>query len=104
MTAPRCPVTADVEWLQQDFLVDPYPTFAELRETAPVFYDETLGYHVVTRYDDIERCLIDRTTFLAQGASSPVWPPVEEAQRILTEQGYKRVPTLNHADPPRHGP
>jgi cytochrome P450 len=97
-------VTTDVEWLEQDFLVDPYPAFAALRETAPVFFDESLGYYVVTRYDDIERCLVDRTTFLAQGASSPVWPPVAEAQRILTEQGYKRVPTLNNADPPRHGP
>jgi cytochrome P450 len=33
-----------------------------------------------------------------------VWPPVEAAQQILTEQGYKRVPTLNNSDPPRHGP
>lgn len=97
-------MTSDVGWLQQDFLVDPYPRLAELREQTPVFFDEELGYYVVTRYDDIERCLVDRTTFLAQGASSPVWPPVEEAQRILTEQGYKRVPTLNNADPPRHGP
>jgi len=97
-------VTSDVGWLQQDFLVDPYPLLADLREQSPVFFDEELGYYVVTRYDDIERCLVDRTTFLAQGASSPVWPPIEAAQRILTEQGYKRVPTLNNADPPRHGP
>ena len=104
MTAPGCPVTSDVDWLGQKFLVDPYPTLATLREESPVFFDEELGYYIVTRYEDIERCLIDRTTFLAQGASSPVWPPVEEAQRILTEQGYKRVPTLNNSDPPRHGP
>ena len=97
-------MTSDVGWLQQDFLVDPYPLLADLREQSPVFFDEELGYYVVTRYDDIERCLVDRTTFLAQGASSPVWPPIEAAQRILTEQGYKRVPTLNNADPPRHGP
>jgi cytochrome P450 len=99
-----CPVTNDVDWLQQDFLVDPYPRFAQLRAETPVFFDEELGYYVVTRYDDIERCLTDRTTVLAAGASSPVWPPIDDAQRILTEQGYKRVPTLNNADPPRHGP
>lgn len=104
MTAPGCPVTSDIDWLQQDFLVDPYPTFADLREQSPVFFDEEIGYYVVTRYEDVERCLVDRTTFLAQGASSPVWPPDETAQQILTEQGYKRVPTLNNADPPRHGP
>ena len=104
MTAPGCPVTGDVDWLGQEFLVDPYPTLASLREESPVFFDEELGYYVVTRYADIERCLIDRSTFLAQGASSPVWPPIDEAQRILAEQGYKRVPTLNNSDPPRHGP
>ena len=94
MTAPGCPVTGDVDWLGQEFLVDPYPELADLREQSPVFFDEELGYYLVTRYEDIERCLTDRTTFLAQGASSPVWPPVEAAQQILTEQGYKRVPTL----------
>lgn len=94
----------DVDWLQQDFLVDPYPKLAELREESPVFFDEELGYYIVTRYADIEQCLIDRTTFLAQGASSPVWPPIAEAQQVLTEHGSKRVPTLNNADPPRHGP
>jgi cytochrome P450 len=104
VTAPRCPVTGDVDWLGQEFLVDPYPQLADLREQSPVFFDEDLGYYLVTRYEDIERCLTDRSTFLAQGASSPVWPPVEAAQQILTEQGYKRVPTLNNSDPPRHGP
>ncbi len=104
VTAPGCPVTEGVDWLAQDFLVDPYPTLAELREESPVFFDETLGYYIVTRYADVERCLTDRTTFLAAGASSPVWPPIEEARQILAAQGYKRVPTLNNADPPRHGP
>jgi cytochrome P450 len=104
MNTPGCPVTNDVDWLQQDFLVDPYPKLAQLRAASPVFFDEELGYYIVTRYADIEQCLIDRTTFLAQGASSPVWPPIAEAQQVLTEHGSKRVPTLNNADPPRHGP
>lgn len=97
-------MTNDVDWLHQDFLVNPYPRLAELREESPVFFDEDLGYYIITRYADIEQCLIDRTTFLAQGASSPVWPPIAEAQQVLTEHGAKRVPTLNNADPPRHGP
>jgi cytochrome P450 len=104
MTTRTCPVSHDVGWLEQPFLVDPYPRLAELRAEAPVFFDEELDHYVVTRYADVEACLLDRGTFLAKNASSPIWPPVEEAQRILTEQGYKRVPTLNNADPPRHGP
>jgi cytochrome P450 len=104
MTPQPCPVAHGIGWLDQGFLVDPYPTLARLREESPVFFDEELDHYIVTRYADVERCLLDRKTFVAKNASSPVWPPAEEAQRVLSEQGYKRVPTLNNADPPRHAP
>ncbi|HMG42897.1 MAG TPA: cytochrome P450 [Acidimicrobiales bacterium] len=99
-----CPVSEGVGWLEQGFLVDPYPQLSALRDEAPVFYDRDLDHWIVTRYADVEACLLDRTTFLAENASSPIWPPVDEAQRVLREHGYKRVPTLNNADPPRHAP
>lgn len=98
-----CPIS-ELDWLQQDFLVDPYPRLAALRREAPVFFDRELDHYIVTRYADVEACLLDRATFVAENASSPVWPPAPEAQRILADSGYRRVPTLNNADPPRHGP
>jgi len=104
MTAPTCPVSHDIGWLEQSFLVDPYPSLARLREESPVFFDDELDHYIVTRYAEVEACLLDRTTFLAKNASAPVWAIAEEAQRILADQGYKRVPTLNNADPPRHAP
>jgi cytochrome P450 len=104
MVEPTCPVSHGVGWLEQGFLVDPYPRLADLRAESPVFFDEELDHYVVTRYADVEACLLDRDTFVAKNASSPIWPPAEEAQRILAEGGFKRVPTLNNADPPRHGP
>src|SRR5439155_7365815 len=39
----------------------------------------------------------------AANASSPLMPVCAAAQEVLAE-GFKRVPTLNNADPPRHGP
>jgi cytochrome P450 len=104
MVASTCPVSHGVGWLEQGFLVDPYPRLATLRAESPVFYDDELEHFIVTRYADVEACLLDRETFLAKNASSPIWPPTEEAQRILAEGGFKRVPTLNNADPPRHAP
>jgi cytochrome P450 len=104
MVASTCPVSHAVGWLEQEFLVDPYPRLASLRAESPVFYDEELEHFIVTRYADIEACLLDRDTFVAKNASSPIWPPDSEAQKILAEGGFKRVPTLNNADPPRHGP
>ncbi len=104
MVAQVCPVDRRVPWLDPEFLVEPFPALAKIRAETPVFFDPELGHLVVTRYADIQRILLDRTTFAAANASSPIWPPCEEAQRVLALEGYKRVPTLNNADPPRHGP
>ncbi len=99
----RCP-EARVPWFDPDFQQDPYPLLADLREKHPVFLDPGLGHYVVTRYDDVESILLDRETFAAANASAPLFPPCAEAQEILKAEGYKRVPTLNNADPPRHAP
>ncbi len=45
----------------------------------------------------------DRETWSAANASSPLIPVCQEAQEVLNS-GFKRVPTLNNADPPRHAP
>jgi cytochrome P450 len=102
--ASGCPVSHSVPWLEREFQLDPYVVLGKYREQAPVFYDPEIDHYVVTRYDDIEHVLTDRDTFAAANASSPLWPPCPEAQQVLAAEGYKRVPTLNNSDPPRHGP
>lgn len=42
------------------FAADPYPVYAALRETTPVFRSEALGMVLVTRYRDVRRLLTDR--------------------------------------------
>jgi cytochrome P450 len=42
-----------------DFIADPYPVYAELRERAPVWYDERTDHWYVARYDDVNRLLRD---------------------------------------------
>jgi cytochrome P450 len=42
------------------FLHDPYPTYARLREEAPVLWHEPWGAWVLTRYRDVDRLLRDR--------------------------------------------
>jgi cytochrome P450 len=104
MSVATCPVAEGVPWLDQDFLVEPFDVLARLRSESPVLYEPGIDHYLVTRYDDIVQVLLDRESFSAANASAPVWSPAPVAQRILAEQGYKRVPTLNNADPPRHGP
>src|ERR671935_2223364 len=42
------------------FLEDPYPVLNRLRETAPVFYDESRERWFVTRHEDVRSCLRDK--------------------------------------------
>jgi len=48
---------------------DPYPVYRRLREEAPLYYNEEHDFYAVSRYDDVQRGLIDRTTYSsARGA------------------------------------
>ncbi len=46
-----------------DFLDNPYPTYARLRQESPVFYDETWGLTFITRHEDVSEILKDRQRF-----------------------------------------
>ncbi|MDT7549246.1 MAG: hypothetical protein QOE84_1640, partial [Actinomycetota bacterium] len=81
---------------------DPFPQLAALRSEGPVFYHPDYDLYFLTRYDDIEQVLLDRDTFAAANASSPVFAPCPAAAKVLSS--VKRVPTLTNADPPRHAP
>jgi len=42
------------------FVANPYPVYAELRERAPVLYDEATDHWLVSRYRDVDGLLRDR--------------------------------------------
>lgn len=98
-----CPVAHGYDPLESTTVLDPYPVFNRLRDEGPVFYMPELDHYIVTRYDDVEQVLLDRDTWSASNASSPLIPICAAAQDILAA-GFHRVPTLNNSDPPRHGP
>lgn len=56
-----------VHWDPYDpkYFANPYPTFRRLREEAPVYYNEQYGFYAVSRYEDVERGLGDRETFIS---------------------------------------
>jgi len=98
-----CPVAKDFDLLDPAMVVDPYPVLNRWRDETPVFYVPELDHYIVTRYNDVEAILLDRDTWSAANASSPLMPVCPAAQEILSS-GFERVPTLNNSDPPRHGP
>ncbi len=44
---------------------DPYPAFKRLREERPLYYNEQYDFFAVSRYDDVERGLKDRETYIS---------------------------------------
>jgi cytochrome P450 len=56
-----------VRWDPYDphLAADPYPTFRRLREEAPLYYNQQYDFYAVSRYEDVERGLADRDTFIS---------------------------------------
>ena len=45
---------------------DPYPVFRRLREEAPLYYNGQHDFYAVSRYEDVERGLVDHETFISR--------------------------------------
>ena len=78
-----CPVAHDYDPFDPAIVLDPYPVLNRLRREQPVFYLPDLDHYIVTRLDDIEAILTDRTTWSAANASSPLMPVCAAAQAVL---------------------
>jgi cytochrome P450 len=59
--------TSDLSYDPYDVEIDadPYPVFARLREEAPLYYNEQFDFYALSRYEDVERGLVDRDTYIS---------------------------------------
>jgi cytochrome P450 len=48
-----------------DIYADPYPVYARLREEAPLYYNEPYDFWAVSRWNDVERGLVDAKRFIS---------------------------------------
>jgi cytochrome P450 len=82
------------------YIADPYPLYHQIREQAPVFWDEKIGEWVVTGYNEVVAALRDpRTT--VQGGWSTEWLP-EQLRNILSPPMQAIARQLLFIDPPDH--
>jgi cytochrome P450 len=44
---------------------DPHALFRRMRDEAPLYVDTERGFVALSRYDDVERALVDRSTFIS---------------------------------------
>src|SRR6195952_4064804 len=46
-----------------DLNADPYPMFKRLRDNAPLYYNAEHDFYALSRFDDVNRALVDHQTF-----------------------------------------
>jgi cytochrome P450 len=90
--------TSDVYFDPYDVEIhrDPYPTYQRLRDEAPVYYNERHDFYAVRRYDDVERGLADRQTFIS-GRGFPEWDVDLGRARMApssTVRGWAHLPLV----------
>jgi unspecific monooxygenase len=78
-----------------DFLANPYPTYARLREGSPLFFYNKWNAWVVTRYEDVNALLRDRRLGRVLD-NQPQWDPY----RLQFEES--RLGSLLEIEPPDH--
>lgn len=92
----------DIRLLTDEVFLDPYPTYARLRDNSPAHWDAQLNGWVLTRYDDVYESLRDHETFssrriallAARGGGEPSEPM---QQFIRLASGWMWM-----LDPPEH--
>lgn len=76
-----------------DLNIDPFPIFARLRDEAPLYYNKDLDFYALSRYEDVNKALIDHDTFISGRG----------ALLEIIKSGMEIPPgTLIFEDPPIH--
>lgn len=90
--------------LASPMLDDPRPFYARAREQEPVFWSESLGLWVVTRFEDVCAVAKDVARFSSTDAIQPQPSTVPPPAEVLAElyKGFPLLPSLVTADPPSH--
>ncbi len=102
-TVATCPHSSgDYHGFEPFKLTNPFPAWKELREEAPVFYDDRIDYYVVSRYDDVKAVFADWETFSSANAQAPVRPLGEAAQSVMAEGDFTAYSGLSARVPPEH--
>ena len=87
-----------------DTLQCPWPHYAEMRASQPVFHVDSLDIYMVTRHDLVLDVIRDTETFSSRfpGAAMIDNPELIRRLREVYEDGYPKVGTMLTADAPEH--
>ncbi|HTT88605.1 MAG TPA: cytochrome P450 [Acidimicrobiales bacterium] len=87
-----------------EFVADPYATLRQMREEAPVYWSDSVGGWLITRYDDVMTTFKHTGDYSNEGrlgrAAAHVSGP--DRQRLSVFEEHYRTKGLLHSDPPDH--
>lgn len=98
----QCPAHATWSGFQPHQHIGMTEFFAEQRREAPLFFDDSLGYWIVTRRAEARTIFSDPDTFSASNVHDPVTPFPPEVVTFLKENGFRRDKTQANCDRPKH--
>jgi cytochrome P450 len=60
-------IATDVYYDPYDVAInaDPYPVYRRLREEAPLYYNDVHDFYAISRFEDVEKGLLDAQTFIS---------------------------------------
>ena len=102
----------EIDHYAEDFLADPYPFYAEMRDAGPVVWLTRYGIYAVTRFDEVQAVLGDWETFTTNrgfgltdfGVDTPLVDTPEYApfkdQPGMDTEGMRLLLDGFRADPP----
>lgn len=90
-------------FIDETYFSDPFPLFARLRKNHPVFYSETLGGWVVTRFKDVSEILHNHEDYSSKGRVLHLINKLEPSVREKLPLLQSHFATgLAHSDAPEH--
>lgn len=87
--------------LTPEFLQNPYPTYRQLREEAPIFWSEKSKYWLITRYEDVHSILKD----MSYEKQLQRWKQVNPMMKMIPEVSKlidTRSKWMLNMNPPDH--
>ena len=97
-----CPIDHEFTTFTDDYLANPYPQLAKIREQHPIFYSKKLGYLVVTRMEDLIDIFRDHKVYSSANVQNPVFPICDRAARILAHKDFNPVAVMSNRQQPDH--
>ncbi len=97
-----CPIDHDFTTFTSEYLSNPYPQLAQIREQNPIFYSQKLGYLIVTRMEDLREVFRDHDVYSSGNVQDPVFPICDRAAAILAHEDFNPVAVMSNRQQPDH--